>query len=23
MHKYTDCYLVGSNDIRSRLAAKG
>ena len=23
IHKYTDCYLVGSNDIRSRLAAKG
>jgi len=22
IHKYTDCYLVGSNDIRSRLADK-
>ena len=23
IHKYTDCYLVGSNDIREKLAAKG
>ena len=23
IHKRTDCYLVGSNDIRSRLVAKG
>lgn len=23
IHKYTDCYLVGSNDIRERLADKG
>lgn len=23
IHRYTDCYLVGSNDIREKLAAKG
>ena len=23
IHRYTDCYLVGSNDIKEKLAAKG
>ena len=23
IHKYTDCYLVGSNDLREKLASKG